>query len=84
MHVRVIPVVIRADLMAAGDHSGWKLLTYAAAPATWGQAIEVPESMSNLENRLSPLIPVRDDNSEYAASMLSPGAAMSGCPGKLN
>ena len=38
-----LPVVMRDDLMAAGDHVGWKDLTYAAAAEACGQAIDVPE-----------------------------------------
>ncbi|WOH01384.1 hypothetical protein DCAR_0520766 [Daucus carota subsp. sativus] len=40
-----LPVVIKADLIAAGDQSGWEALTYAAAPVAWGQAMDVPEIM---------------------------------------
>lgn len=28
------PVVMRADMIAAGDHVGWAALLYAAAPVT--------------------------------------------------
>lgn len=47
---REVPVVSKADLMAAGDQRGWKDLTQAAAAATWGQAMEVPDMSVNLEN----------------------------------
>lgn len=40
-----LPVVIKADLIAAGDQSGWEALTYAAAPVAWGQDIDVPDIM---------------------------------------
>ena len=43
--IEKLPVVIRADLMAEGDQSGWNVLTYAAAPLTWGQDMEVPDSI---------------------------------------
>ena len=41
----IIPVVMRADLIAAGDQVGWNDLTYAAAAEACGQAIDVPESI---------------------------------------
>lgn len=76
--VLVLPVVMRADLIAAGDQSGWNDLTYAAAAAAWGQAMDVPERMLNGTILLSPGSPVTDASSEYAANMSSPGAAISG------
>lgn len=39
-----LPVVMIADLTAAGDHSGCRDLSTAMIPVTWGQAIDVPES----------------------------------------
>lgn len=38
-----LPVVMRADLMAAGDHVGWNVFTYTAAAVACGQDIDVPE-----------------------------------------
>ena len=38
-----LPVVMRADLMAAGDHEGWNVLTYTAAAVACGHDIDVPE-----------------------------------------
>src|SRR5436190_23260831 len=38
----VVAVVSRADLMAAGDQSGWSAFRRRADPATWGDDIEVP------------------------------------------
>ena len=43
------PVVIMADLIAAGNF-GWNDFTYAATPATWGHDIEVPDISVNSEN----------------------------------
>jgi hypothetical protein len=37
-----LPVVIIADLTAAGLQSGWHNLINPAIAATWGQAIKVP------------------------------------------
>lgn len=51
----MLPVVISADLIIAGDQLGWNDLTYAAAADTWGQAIEVPDSMLYWTALLSPL-----------------------------
>lgn len=39
-----LPVVMSADLNAAGDQSGWSDLSTAIMPDTCGQAIDVPES----------------------------------------
>ena len=38
------PVVMIADLMAAGLHLGFRILRRPTMPATWGQAMDVPES----------------------------------------
>lgn len=40
-----LPVVIIADLIAAGLHEGWADLTMATSAETCGQDIEVPEIM---------------------------------------
>jgi hypothetical protein len=40
-----VPVVMRADMIIAGDQSGWNDLTYAAAPLACGHAMDVPEMM---------------------------------------
>lgn len=42
-----LPVVTRADLIAAGDQFPCTDLSRAAIPATWGQAIEVPDRSAN-------------------------------------
>jgi len=39
----VVPVVIIADLIAAGLHLGWSVLRRPTMPDTWGHAIEVPD-----------------------------------------
>ncbi|CAA7391729.1 unnamed protein product [Spirodela intermedia] len=73
------PVVIMADLIAAGDQSGWKLLIYAATAAAWGVDIDVPERMLKRERRGS-LFPVIGTYMGCADSMSTPGATISGCP----
>lgn len=61
----VVPVVTNADLIMAGDQSGWSDFSNAATPDTWGHAIDVPDMILY----------------EFftAAKMLDPGAAISGC-----
>ena len=75
----MIPVVIRADLMAAGDHVGLNDLTYTAAAVACGQDMDVPEmilygtillSLDNLDGLIA---------SDQAAKMSTPGAVRSGC-----
>jgi hypothetical protein len=56
-----------ADFSAAGDQVGCRAFSSAMMPATCGAAIDVPDV-----NSLEPL---------FAAKMLAPGAAMSGCGG---
>jgi hypothetical protein len=41
------PVVTSADFIAAGLHVGWIALRRATMPDTWGQDMEVPESILN-------------------------------------
>lgn len=43
-----LPVVTRADLIAAGLQVGCIVFTSAAMPDMWGHAIEVPDSMLKL------------------------------------
>ena len=50
----MLAVVISADLIAAGDHSGWASASSAAAPATCGADIDVP-----LRRKYSPFITTR-------------------------
>lgn len=66
-----------ADLIAEGGHWGWNDLTYAATPAVWGQAIEVPDNMSNFTRLVSEF--VGGATGEYAAKIPTPGAVISGC-----
>lgn len=66
-----------ADLIADGDHWGWNDLTYAATPAAWGQAIEVPDNMLNFTRLVSEF--VGGATGEYAAKIPTPGAVISGC-----
>jgi len=75
---RCLPVVMRADLIAALLHSGCIALRSAAAAATWGQAIEVPEIMLYLTNRLSSYNFDGAVAPLHAANMFTPGAVMSG------
>jgi hypothetical protein len=58
-----------ADLIAEGDHDGYKLLTRAAIPVTWGHAMEVPDMMLKCMPFLA---------GDHAAKMFNPGAATSG------
>ena len=71
----IIPVVMRADLIAAGDHVGWNDLIYAAAAVACGQDIDVPETMLNFKI----LIPLCGSMGVHAARICTPGAAKSGC-----
>jgi len=65
------PVVTKADLIAAGDQLGCRDFKRAIIPETTGVDIDVPERSPNpfCSSGLSGLI---------AASMLTPGAAISG------
>lgn len=38
-----VPVVMIADLIAAGLQSGWRVLRRPTTPETWGHDIEVPD-----------------------------------------
>ena len=60
-----LPVVTSADLSSATDQVGWRCLSRAAAPATWGLAMLVPESDDHAP-------PGTDER------MSTPGAATSG------
>lgn len=55
---RVAPVVMMADLIAEGLHSGWRALSRPAIPEMWGQDMEVPDSELNETRRSSKLRPV--------------------------
>ena len=65
--------------MAEGDQSGWKVLTYAAAPATWGQDIEVPDIILYFTRLVSLRLPEGERIGENAANISTPGALISGC-----
>jgi hypothetical protein len=65
-----------ADRMAAGLHVGFQALTVAAAPATWGHAMDVPEMRLNCDGCFWPA--GRDDVGIQDARMFTPGAATSG------
>lgn len=64
-------MVVSADLIAAGDHSGRSALRRATIPAICGADIDVPERM------VKPLS-TDGSRSEVAAIICTPGAAMSG------
>ena len=68
-----------ADLMAAADQLGWNVLTYAATPEAWGQAMEVPLNILYLTRLLSSSEDVGETIGEYAAKISVPGAVISGC-----
>lgn len=61
----ILPVVTRADRIAAGDQSGRFCLRSATIPDTTGVAIDVPDMKSYPP--------------PTAASIPTPGAAISGC-----
>ena len=61
-----------ADLIAAGDQSGWALFSKAAIPLRCGQDIDVPEIMLK-----GTLLELSIENGQ-AAKMFTPGPIMSG------
>ncbi|BAS84813.1 Os03g0430575 [Oryza sativa Japonica Group] len=69
-------VVRMADLMAAGNQSGWRLLTSAATPLACGVAMDVPDM--TLKSPPPPPPPPCWRCGGHAARMLSPGARTSG------
>ncbi|KAM2946316.1 hypothetical protein COP2_029130 [Malus domestica] len=65
--------------MAAGDKCGWNVQTYAAAPAAWGQDMEVPDSMLYFTRLLSSGVSERTGaTGENAAKISTPGGLISG------
>lgn len=78
------PVVIIADLIAAGLQSGWRVLRRPTMPETWGHDIEVPDTELNRTLRLSKSWLVGPCASVYAAITLTPGAVISGCSMREN
>ena len=73
------PVVISADLIAAGDHVGWNDFMYAAAAVAWGQHMDVPEIILYGTILLSPSVLDTVSAFDQAAKMPTPGAVKSGC-----
>lgn len=69
-----IPVVIIADLIIDELHSGCTDLMNATAPATCGQAMEVPDVMLKNDG----LVEVKVSSGIVAARIATPGAIMSG------
>lgn len=74
----LLPVVIRAERRAAGDHVGLNDLRYAAAPDTCGQDIDVPDIMLNSNFLFSPRFSEIGDLAGQLAIMSTPGAIKSG------
>ena len=64
-----------ADFKAAGDQSGCIALRSATTPEITGAAMDVPARISN-----PPALEL--ESGDVAASMLTPGAPMSGCIAK--
>lgn len=79
MNSEVSQEVMIADRIAAGLQSGWRDLRRPTIPETWGQDMDVPETMLNGTRRVSKGTPVGLVASEYAARILTPGAVISGC-----
>jgi len=73
-----IPVVIKAERIAAGDHVGWNDLMYPAAPDTCGHAIDVPDTMLNSSFLESPSTSEGVETGDQLAIMSTPGAIKSG------
>jgi hypothetical protein len=74
-----VPVVMIADLIAAGLQSGWTALRSPAMPATCGHDMEVPDSALKRTRRSSKASPVGPASPVNAARILTPGAVISGC-----
>lgn len=68
-----------ADLIAAGLQVGWIALRRATMPDTWGQDMDVPDSILKSSENSSFSITTGDAAGDQEAKMLTPGAAMSGC-----
>lgn len=77
--VKYIPVVIRADRMAAGDQLGWADLIRATTPETWGHDMDVPDWKFHFTDRPSDGNRVGGVLGGHAANTPIPGAVMSGC-----
>lgn len=74
----LLPVVIRAERIAAGDHVGWKDLRYAAAPDTCGHAIGVPDRILKSNFLVSSAFSEIGQFEGQLAKMSTPGAGISG------
>lgn len=77
-YLLILPVVIRAERIAAGDHVGWNDLMYAAAPDTCGHDIDVPDMILNSNVLLSLEISEIGAIGDQLAIMSTPGATKSG------
>ena len=74
-----LPVVMMADLMAAGLHSGWSVRRRPTMPETCGHDMDVPDSELKATRRRSKARSVGELARVHAAITLTPGAVMSGC-----
>ena len=74
----VLPVVIRAEWIAAKDHIGWNDLLYIAAPNTCEQGIDVPDIILNCNVLLSQSISEGDEIGYQLAIVSTPRAIESG------
>lgn len=73
-----LPVVISADLIMEGLHWGNMDFMNAAAPVTWGQAIDVPDLIAYPDS-FFPIGKLPDSFlGIMAAKMATPGAITSG------
>ena len=72
----VVAVVLSADRTCPGVQSGWRSISSAAAPATWGDAIEVP-AMAMYRLPGGPRAG-SSGTGVFPARIWRPGAAMSG------
>ena len=71
-----LALVISDDFSSAGVNSGWSCVSSAAAPATCGEAIEVPLIDWNSSPGLRPELTA--GSGAAAARMFTPGAVTSG------
>lgn len=76
--LKCLPVVIIADLIAAGLHEGYSVFRRPTTPATWGHDIEVPDSKLNETILLSKALADGPVASVKAAITFTPGADISG------
>lgn len=77
--MKLVPVVRRADRMAAGLQRGWIFLRRATIAATWGHDMDVPDmNMYGLVFMTSSPLLLFSCAPEYAPSTCTPGAVISG------